>query len=149
MSSIVTRWVVRREYRVGADDFDAAGVIRDAAVEQWIVDARDTYLEKCRTVAEMIERSKLAVRARIGGMPTGEFFGTPSTVVVSAGVTELYPDSFTMAFRLRGYGQPGDVVANVTCAVSLEDPATGEACALGTDVRDELIALEHGARHTN
>ncbi|HTD49742.1 MAG TPA: hypothetical protein VK771_04035, partial [Acidimicrobiia bacterium] len=92
----------------------------------------------------------LTVRKRTGGMPDGEFFGWPSTVVVTAGVTEFYPTSFTIAVRVRSYGRhDDDVVANVRCVVDLEDPATGEVCQLGDAVRDELIALEHAARHTN
>jgi hypothetical protein len=31
----------------------------------------------------------------------------------------------------------------------LEDPVTGEARDLGDEIRDELIALEHGAQHYN
>ncbi|MDQ1511177.1 MAG: hypothetical protein QOG50_3021 [Actinomycetota bacterium] len=38
-----------------------------------------------------------------------------------------------------------DDAINATCEVSLEDPETGEACELGNDVRDELIALAHAA----
>jgi hypothetical protein len=54
-----------------------------------------------------------------------------------------------MAFRVRSYGSADDVVRNVTCTVGLEDPRTGAAPELGDAVRDELIALEHAARHTN
>jgi acyl-CoA thioesterase FadM len=141
--------VVRREHPVRAADVTDDGVVRNDVVEEWIADARHDYLAQCRVVAEMIERSQLTVETRTQGVPEGEFFGRPSTVVVSAGVTELYPDSFTMAFRLRTYGQADDVVANVTCAVSLTDPATGAPQELGDAVRDEMIALEHAARHTN
>jgi acyl-CoA thioesterase FadM len=147
-SSIVSRWVVRREHPVGDHDLDADGVLRDDAIEQWVHDARDAYLERCAVVQEMINGSKLVLRAR-GDLPGGAWFGRPATVVVSAGVTEVFPTSFTMAFRIRGFGQPGDSVVNATCGVSLEDPATGEPCELGNAVRDELIALEHAARHTN
>jgi acyl-CoA thioesterase FadM len=82
-------------------------------------------------------------------MPGGAEFGRPATVVVSAGVTEVFPTAFTMAFRVRSYGQVGDNVVNATCRVALENPDTGTPCELGDDVRDELIALEHAARHTN
>ena len=149
MSSIVSRWVVRREHRVDPGAFDAEGVMRDGVIEQWIDDARDAYLERCAVVRAMIAGSKLVSQTRPGDRPGREFFGRPSTIVVSAGVTEVYPAAFVMAFRVRSYGQVGDVVANVTSRISLVDPATGEPRELGDDVRDELIALEHGARHTN
>jgi hypothetical protein len=51
--------------------------------------------------------------------------------------------------RVRTDGHADDVVANVTCVASVEDSTTGEACELGDDVRDELISLEHTARHIN
>lgn len=38
---------------------------------------------------------------------------------------------------------------NTTCRIHLEDPATGAAHELGTEIRDELIALEHSARYFN
>ena len=149
MSSIVSRWVVRREHRVGGDDVDAEGGLHDGVIERWIDDARDAYLERCAVVQAMIAALELVLQARPSQRPGREFFGRPSTIVVSAGVTEVYPTSFVMAFRLRSFGQVGDVVANVTSRISLLDPATGEACELGDDVRDELIALEHAANHTN
>jgi acyl-CoA thioesterase FadM len=149
MSGIVSRWVVRKSNEVTADALDANGAIRAGLLEQWVADARDAYLERCVTVQSMIEQSKLVARYRVVGLPGPEHFRRPTTVVVSAGVTELYPSSFTMAFRLRSCGTDDDVVANATCEVSLEDPSTGEACELGDAVRDELIALEHAARHTN
>jgi hypothetical protein len=150
VSSFVSRWVVRRERRLGTDAFTADGTVRADAVEQWIGDARDEYLARCRVVAELIDASNLRLRARIGALPEPDFWGHPTMVVVSAGVSEVYPESFRMAFRVRTYGQSDDdVVANLTCTVTLEDPETGEACELGDAVRDELIALEHAARHTN
>jgi hypothetical protein len=33
--------------------------------------------------------------------------------------------------------------------VRLEDPITGDAQPLGDEIRDELIALAHAARHYN
>jgi len=151
MSSIVSRWVVRREHAVTDVDLELGdqGVLRDDAIERWIADARDAYLERCNVVQTMIEDSNLVLRTRAVEPLSGAQFGRPSTVVVSAGVTELFPTAFVMAFRVRSYGQVGDIVVNATCRVSLEDRATGEPCELGDDVRDELIALEHAARHTN
>jgi hypothetical protein len=52
-----------------------------------------------------------------------------------------------MAYRVRAIDADGDTAINLTCAVSLADPETGEACDLGDDIRDELIALEHAASH--
>ncbi len=57
MSSFVSRWVVRREHRVGDDDLDAAGVLRDDAIERWIDDARDAYLEHRVAIQHAIEHA--------------------------------------------------------------------------------------------
>jgi hypothetical protein len=150
MSGFVSRWVVRQQHRLDGDALTADGLVRDDTVARWVAEACDAYLVHCRVLAEMTARAELTVRKQAGAMPDGEFFGRPRTVVVSAGVTEFYPTSFTIAVRVRSYGrQDDDVVANVRCVVDLEDPTTGEACELGDAVRDELIALEHAARHTN
>lgn len=150
MSGFVSRWVVRQQHRLDGEAVTTDGTVRDEAVPRWVAEACDAYLTHCRVLAEMITRSELTVRTRTGEIPNGEFFGRPTTVVVSAGVTECYPTSFTIAVRVRTYGQhDDDVVANVQCVITVEEPTTGEACELGDAVRDEMISLEHNARHTN
>ena len=148
MSGFVSRWVVRQKHALDAGDFDADGVVRAEAVDRWITEARIAHLERCLVLTAMQAEAGLALQSRLRQPPDRERLGRPSAVVVSAGATELFPDSITLAFRLRPADGGGDVV-NASCVVSLEDPATGEAVDLGTDVRDELIALEHAARHTN
>jgi acyl-CoA thioesterase FadM len=148
MSGFVSRWVVRQKCALEAGDFDTHGVMLADVVDGWLEAARAAYLDQCRVLSKMQESSGLVLRARIDQPPARERLGRPTAVVVSAGATELFPTSITLAFRLRPTDGPGEVV-NATCAVSLEDPATGEARELGDDVRDELIALEHAARHTN
>jgi acyl-CoA thioesterase FadM len=139
---------VAERHQVRADDLDAHGALRDDAIAHWIDEARDAYLDQCEQVRTR-QRSGLIVRTRDQVLPRGVQLGSPTSVVVSAGATEIYPTSFTMAFRIRGYGSEDDAVCNLTSVVSLEDPATGAAQELGDAVRDELIALEHAARHTN
>jgi acyl-CoA thioesterase FadM len=148
MSGFVSRWFVSQRHPVGAADLDADGVLRDDAIERWIADARDAYLDECREVRGR-QRSGLVVRTRDRDLPRGAQLGPAQSVTVSAGATEIHPTSFTMAFRVRTYGSADDMVFNLTSVVSLEDPATGEDQELGAAIRDELIALEHAARHTN
>jgi len=148
MSSFVSRWVVCNTYDVAAEHLDANGVLRPDALAGWIADARDAYLAEVRSVQALVDRG-LLLRAAVdtAGAPP---IVRPARLVVSAGATEVYPASFTLAFRVRGYGAGGDdVVVNLAASVSLEDPATGAPVELGNEVRDELIALEHAARHTN
>jgi acyl-CoA thioesterase FadM len=96
---------------------------------------------------ELQERSGLELRARTHQAPAPERFGRPTEVIVGAGATEIRPTSFTIAFRLRPTDGDGDDAINAACEVSLEDPATGEPIEFGSEVRDELIALEHAAAH--
>src|SRR3954452_3040737 len=146
--SFVSRWVVLQQHDVASADLDDAGTVRDDALERWIVAARDEYLDQCHELRER-QRAGRLLRFRLADLPTAALRGSPSRGTVSAGATEIFPTSFTMAFRIRSYGSNDDAVVNVTCAVSLEDRRTGEAEELGDNIRDELIALEHAARHTN
>ena len=149
MSSVVSKWVVLQHHAVAAGDRDAVGVLRDDVVARWIDDARGAYLECCPVLRETSERTGCALRYEVDELPSGRLFGAATTVNVSAGATEVFPTSFTLAFRLRGFGSDDDTACNVTCAVSLQDPATGVPHELGDAVRDELIALAHAARHFN
>jgi acyl-CoA thioesterase FadM len=51
--------------------------------------------------------------------------------------------------RVREGSGDRDGAVDVSCIVRLVDPSTGEPRELGTEVRDELIALEHAAEHYN
>ena len=149
-SSVVSRWVVARKFEPGPADLDARGVLRDDVLQHWIDEVRDAYLEQCVVLRATVDQSGLETRHRSSMPPAGAAFGSPDTVVVSAGVTEVHPESFTMALRLRSIGQgEDDVAVNVSCVVSLEDPATGAASEIDDAIRDEMISLEHAARHYN
>jgi hypothetical protein len=77
--------------------------------------------------------------------------GDVDSVVVSVGTREVHPASFTVAVRLRAFGRSHpdrDVVLNGSCVVRLLD-ANGDAAPIDDAVRDELIAMEHAARHVN
>jgi acyl-CoA thioesterase FadM len=140
---------VLEEHEVMPDDVDADGVVRDASVARWVGGARDAYLGGLSVLHELRARAGLELRDRVEGVPPGAALGRPKVVAVTAGVREVTPTSFALALRLRAMGGERDAVANVACAVWLEDPATGEPAELGDDVRDELIALEHAAQHFN
>ena len=145
--SFASRFVVLRNHPVGPSDLDSDGVVRADAVDRWLAETRDAYLEKCIVLRELRERSGSELRARIHEAPAPARFGRPTAVIVGAGATEIRPTSFTIAFRLRPTDGGGDDVINAACEVSLEDPETGEPVELGNDIRDELIALEHAAAH--
>src|SRR5690242_12451631 len=121
MSSFVSRWVVLQDHAVAPDDVDANGTVRDDVLANWITNARDEYLDLCRELRER-QRGGLLIRMGAVEVPPGALPGRPANVSVSAGATEFFPTSFTMAFRVRSYGSADDTVLNLTCAVALEDP---------------------------
>jgi hypothetical protein len=147
--SIVTKWVVLEHHDVTADDLGAAGVPRDDVVVRWIESARDAYLDCCPILRDQAAATGCIVHCEIGDVPAGAQFASASSVSVSAGATEFWPDAFTLAVRIRGFGPADGAACNVDCRVSLVDPATGSSRDLGDDVRDELIALAHAAQHYN
>jgi acyl-CoA thioesterase FadM len=148
VSGILTKWVVLHEYPVD-EELDRDGLVGDAAVERWVAAARSAYLQCCPLLERVRAASGLELTLRTRVPPRGALRGNPTGVVVTASATEVRPASFTISVRLRAFGGDDDTVVNATSVVSLTDPATGEAQPLGTDVRDELIALEHAARHYN
>lgn len=138
-----------REHPVAAHELDDGGAVGDAAVERWVASARQEYLDRCVVLRQVRERSGLELTSRAGELPRGVLLGRPTSVAVSASASELWPSSFTISVRLRPLGGDRDTALNTTCVVSLVDAVTGEAHPLGKEVRDELIALEHSARHFN
>src|SRR4051812_45150333 len=149
MSSFVSKWVVLQRYAVGADDLDAAGVVRDDVVARWIDDACAAYLECCPVLRETAEQAGCVVRSDTRSVPTGAELGAPASVNVSAGAREIWPTEFEVELRLRTYGSPDDVAWSASCMVSIVDSQIGDARELGEAVRDELIALAHAAQHFN
>jgi acyl-CoA thioesterase FadM len=144
MSGFMSRWVVLQEHAVVPDDLDGDGFIHRSVVERWVAGATAAYLDRCGSTVEPTVAG-LALRAsRVNLPPTPRLRGSDG-VAVSASATELRPTSFTVACRVRS----PEAVVNATCAVSLEDPRTGEAQELGDRIRDELIRLEQGAQHFN
>jgi hypothetical protein len=79
----------------------------------------------------------------------GRLPGRPAAVVVTAGVSEVRPRSFTIAVRLRPLRGDREAPLNSACEIELEDPAGGRALPIGDQLRDTLIALEHSAQHHN
>jgi acyl-CoA thioesterase FadM len=147
-SAFVSRWPVLQEHPVTAGDLDAAGVVRDERVAQWVAAARSAYRRRCAAL-RMRQASGLELHDRVAPLPPGAALGRPAAVVVTTGVREVWPSSFALAVRLRPVDGDRDRAVDVGCIVRLVDPSTGEPRELGAEVRDELIALEHAAEHYN
>jgi hypothetical protein len=149
MSGILTRWPVVQRHDVREEDLDAAGAVRSEVVDELIASARRAYLERCTVAEDLRSRERLEFAWQGEELARDDLSGRPETLIVSASVAEFRPTSFTVTVRVRPVGGDNDRPVNSRCAVRLEDPETHEARELGSDVRDELIALEQGAQQFN
>ena len=138
----MTKWVVAQQHEVDAPD-----AIDDAVVDAWIAAACDAFVEQCVRLRAMRDDAGLLLVAAPAER-AAPAFGRATEVIVSASATEVYPDSFTVAVKLRPVGEGAGSILNTTCAFRLVDPAN-EPQALGNEIRDELIALAHAAQHYN
>jgi acyl-CoA thioesterase FadM len=147
-SPFLSRWPVVQEHPVGPADLVGA-VVGDQSVARWVAAARSAYLDRCAALRRRQQEAGLELEVQSASLPPGASLGRPGTVVVTAGVRELWPSSFALAVRLRPVDGDRDRAVNATCVMRLVDPASGEPRELGDEVRDELIALEHAAEHFN
>jgi hypothetical protein len=148
MSSFMTRWSVLHEHEVAPADRDDEGAIRDAVVARWVDAACSAYLDQCPTLPARTGTGATRLREELVRVPSGATLGRPAAVVVSATATEVLPTAFVLAVRIRPVGGDDGATGNVRCVVRIED-GSGTALPIETAVRDELIALEHAARHFN
>ena len=116
-----------------------------ATLEEWMFAICDEYLAQCpRLRAECGAPGRRIVRDL--DVPTGAALADTDPVVVSATASEFWPDAFRLSVRLRAVDA---VSVNASCRISIEVVETGARVELGTEIRDEIIALEHSARHYN
>ena len=133
MSSMVSRWPVLISASVVAGDVEADGTLRAEAVERLFGEARDVYVAECRTLGD----GRLEVVDVV--VTPGDVAVGPGEVTVSVSVVEVFPDRFTMNARIRPAAGEG-IAADAVCSIVPNGPVTGE-------IRDELIAKAHAARH--
>lgn len=133
MSSIVTRWPVLVSLPVGEDDRDGNGRLTVACVERLFARAREVYVGTCRTLdGREVTVLDVVVAAGPALVEVGE-------ASVSVSVVEVFDDRFTMHARVRP--AEGDGIA----AEARADVFPGGAVT--REIRDELIAHAHSARH--
>jgi hypothetical protein len=145
--SISTRWVVAEEHEVTPADRTEDGAIAPTAIAAWTTAACRAYLDACPVLEAT--RAAAALELVVTSPPLARPLPAAPRVVVTASATEVLPRAFVLATRLRTLGADDGQVVNATHEVTLVEPATGEAHEIGRDVRDELIAHEHAARHLN
>lgn len=145
--SISTRWVVAREHVVTPADRTEDGSIAPGALGAWSDAACRAYLDGCPVLEAT--RAEAGLELVLGPGPVVAALPPAPRVVVTASATEVLPRAFVLATRVRTVGGDDDRMIDARHEVRLVDPASGEARELSADVRDELIAHEHAARHFN
>ncbi len=145
----MSKWSVAVEHSVGADDLAPDGTISAATINRWAEAAVATYLEQCGRLQHRRADAGLALRSHMSDASRGRPVGHSPAVVVTATATEVLPDSFVIAIRIRPIGAESSDPFDLTCEVRLQDPSTDATQEIGNEIRDELIALEHAARHFN
>jgi hypothetical protein len=129
---VLSRWPVLLFLPVGADEVGGDGRLTEAACERLFAAGRAEYFALCSTIdaadVEVVTTSAAQRGVAVGG----------DEVSVSVSVTELFPDRFEMAARIRPSAGEG-VAADLRCTVS-----AGEVTPA---IRDDLIAVAHAAAH--
>jgi acyl-CoA thioesterase FadM len=130
---MLSKWPVLLFLPVQAGDVDGDGLLTEAACERFFAAGREAYFELSTTIdadqVTVVETSPPRRAAPVD--PDGQ-------VSISVSVTELFPDRFVMAARVRP--EIGDAIAaDLRCVVSAGEVTTA--------VRDDLIAIAHAAPH--
>lgn len=104
---------------------------------------RAAYLARCPALAAAAAAAGAEVRVtveRIGDAGGADLAGAS----VGASVIEVRPTSIEMAVRIRPAGDGTPIDGRCTLAIVAD--ATGEPVPVPREVRDELIAIQLGAR---
>jgi hypothetical protein len=144
VSGFSTRWVVRRIESVALGDLEPDGTVREATVRRWIDAVCDDYLARCARLSALLDAPE-HVEQRAVRLPAA-LTGETGDVVVTARATEVWPAACKLSVRVRSTDAG---LLDASCIVSVCDRGTGAEVALGDDIRDELIALEHAAEYFN
>lgn len=143
----MSRWLVSADHTVQSAELGSDGLVSDTTLLGWAEAAVESYLDHCPQLQQRVADG-LRLARTFRRLPSAALLGRPTGVLVTASATEFRPAEFTVSVRVRPGGGEVETPVNLSCVVRLEDDA-GEAVELGTEVRDELIALQHSAAHFN
>ena len=139
---VLTRWGLVLHLPEEARDAPSVITIEDAFARGW-----DAYLERCEALTAFLDEATAAVRVvsgRTAASPAGDLLEAGAQIAVS--VVEVRPSSFVIAVRIRPAGDPDGGPIDGRWTLVLERTITGERLPVPREVRDELIAIQLGAR---
>jgi len=131
-SSMVSRWPVVVEAVVAAGDRDDHGALTPVGLERLFHAGWCAYVERCPTLEAAGGAVELLAERHGGACEAGD------RVDVAVGASELFATRLHVGMRVRGGSCDLGVDATWSVAVGAVTPA----------LRDELIALAHGATST-
>ena len=130
-SGMVSRWPVVVETTIAPGECAAGGALTRAGLERLFVAAWADYLERCPVLAGAAGAIELVGEQQQGACAPGD------TVDVGIGATELFAARLHVGMRVRGGASGLAVEASWSVGVA----------AVTRAIRDELIALAHGAAY--
>ena len=128
---MVSRWPVVVETTIAPGECAAGGALTRAGLERLFVAAWADYLERCPVLAGAAGAIELVGEQQQGACAPGD------TVDVGIGATELFAARLHVGMRVRGGASDLAVEASWSVGVA----------AVTRAIRDELIALAHGAAY--
>lgn len=108
---------------------------------------RAAYLQRCPRLAAFLVAESATLILTDDPFETSPI-GALGRVALMVGVSvvEVRRTSFEMAVRIRPAGADDGPPLNGRCTIAIERHGTGERIPIPTDVRDEFIAIQLGAR---
>lgn len=145
--SELRRWPVLEHHAVTDHDV-ADGCVTPEALQAWALSVREDYLSQNHELHRLLGHGLHLDYDLREVADSCLRLGAPARVAVSAGVTEVRPDSFTLTTRIRTLGGNDELAVDVSTTVRLVAD-DGSVQELDPGVRDAIGALEAGAGHLN
>jgi acyl-CoA thioesterase FadM len=145
---MISRWPVLEHHDVTTHDVTADGIIRDDALEAWLMHARELYIAQNHVLHALLAAGNHLEPSLTAPAGACERIGPAQQVAVSAGVAEVLPQSFTLSLRVRPAPADDDIAVNVRVPIRIVAD-DGSAVPISAELRDAMIELEHDARHYN
>jgi acyl-CoA thioesterase FadM len=140
-TAVLTRWPVRVEFLVLADDVDEHDCPTDHALDRWFATAWSACLQRCQTLRDVL--SDRGTRLALGSLrlSSRRSVRPGDRVWMAVGATELRPSAFDLAIRVRVLGSDAAPILEGHRSVGLVDTASGSSLPIPVQIQKELMAL--------
>ena len=133
MSGIATKWSVLQQQTAALDDLDANGAVRTEVIAGGSTTRAMRTSRSARSWMRCEARDDLELRCRPDELSVGRRCpAVPTSLVVTATATEIWPDAFAVSVRIRPLDGPSERPLNVVLSPSDLQDATGRRRSWGT-----------------